>query len=128
VKVSSVSPPPPPAPAPLWPAPVARRRRTILGIERRFWLLAWAPVVPLLVFAFSIPRFAEPLFDPRLSIVGLPAAALVLPLVVVNLVAARINATVGAVTVVLTSVLGFLWAMLGPAVVLIVINVSGSTV
>jgi hypothetical protein len=119
---------PPQPPSSGWPAPTGPTRplRLYLGLPLRVWVLAWLPLVPVAFLTIAAPGFFEPMADPRVSIVGLPPVALFLFLPLINLAVARVtrNEAATLVAIAVTSFLGMALAMLAPAIVLIVVNLS----
>ena len=117
---------PPQPPSTGWQVPPSPSRppRLYLGLPTWVWVFAWLPVVPTVFMALAAPGFLEPMTDPRVSIVGLPPIALYVLLPLINLAVARVtrNETATLITIAVTSFLGMTLTILGPAVVLILIN------
>ena len=108
------------------PSAPARPPRLYLGLPIWVWVFAWLPLALTVYLPIAAPGFLHPLTDPRASIVGLPPIALFLLLPLINLVVARVtrNETATLITIAVTSFLGLVLTILGPAMVLIAINLS----
>src|SRR5689334_16028618 len=120
---------PPPPPAPGWTVPPpAAPRRTYFGLPLLTWVVAWLPLAPTAFMGAIAPGFIAPLFDTRVSLLGLPFAAWLLVLPLINLLVATVthNDTPTALSIGVTTFIGFNCMMFGPAFVLIMINL-GST-
>jgi len=76
--------------------------------------------------ALAAPEFLRPMTDPRASIAGLPPIAMYLVLPLMNLAVARVtrNETATLITIAVTSFLGMTLTILGPAAVLILVNLA----
>jgi hypothetical protein len=84
------------------------------------------PLLPIVGLGLIAPGFVAPLFDDRLRLAGLPVAVLYLLLPLLNLLVARVtrNDDLTALAIAITSFVGLFFGILGPAFVLIAINLA----
>jgi hypothetical protein len=108
-----VTPTPPPSPAYGWQRPTPAPRPRLLGIARWVWLVAWLPLLPTALMALAAPAFERPIFEVPLAILCLA----LLPLANLGVGRASRNDTVPAVAIGLTTVVGFLFPLFGPAII-----------
>jgi len=90
------------------------------------WVFAWLPLVPAACLAIAAPGFLAPMAEARVRLAGIPPIAVFLLLPLINLAVAKVTRNEGAtwVTIAATSFLGLVLAILGPAFVLILVNLS----
>jgi hypothetical protein len=130
-------PPPPPPPLPAGPPPGQAwqmtepdRQRDMTTGQVAGYAVAVTPLALLVLLAVLAPNFLSPLFDDRVSLVGTPAGfwfvGIVLLLAAIGVATVRVvrhPVLVGAVLLV-TTFLGLNIVLLGPAVILIMINLK----
>ncbi len=135
VSLAASSGPPAPPPAPespttsSWgPAPTPREGAHPARIVG--YAIAVSPLIFALVLTLIAPGFLRPLFDDRVSLIGLPAGtfliAAVLLLVTLGILAVRFVREIVLVALVLfvTTSIGMMLVLFGPASVLIMINLK----
>ena len=119
---------PPQPPITGWQAPPgpSRQPTLYLGLPLQVWVFAWLPLAPAACLAIIAPGFLAPMADARVRLAGIPPIAVFLLLPLINLAVAKVtrNESVTWVTIAVTSFLGVVLAILGPAFVLILLNLS----
>ncbi len=144
VSAAAGPPPAPPPPAPVmptgqpagqpegqgWQVTAPGRQRDMTPGQIAGYAVAVAPLVLLFLLPVAAPNFLSPLFDDRVSLLGAPAGlwfvGIVLLLAAIGVATVRVvrHPVVVGVVLFVTTVLGLNFVLLGPAVVLIMINLK----
>ena len=108
-----MTPLPPPSPAYGWQRPTPAPRPRLLGVVRWVWLLAWLPLLPTALMALTVPAFELPMFEVPVPILCLALLSLA------NLGVGRASRsdTAPAVAVGLTTMVGVVFGLFGPAAI-----------